>query len=148
VFINDKTNLEYDVQKCYSPWVTPADCRLWYKNASNTFANYKKNYDKSGMHTFDTAGGLEEYCLNFCCGEKHAAFFAALLQACGTDCVDHHNGQVPIDAQLEGFVINPPVCNISVDVTSDVITTATKHSASSKNTSPSKHKKQKKIRRN
>jgi hypothetical protein len=91
VFIDDKINLEYDVKKCYSPRVNAADFRLWYKTASNTLATYKKIYDKSGMHSSDTTGGLEEYCLDFCNGEKHAAFFDALLQAHGTNCVEHHN---------------------------------------------------------
>jgi hypothetical protein len=145
VFINEKTNLEYDVKKCYSPWVNAADCQLWYKTASNTlFATYKKNYDKSGMHTFDTTGGLEEYCLDFCNGEKHAAFFDALLQAHGTNCVEHHNWQVPVDAQLEGFTINPPIHDILVDVTLDVMTTTSKHTANSKTTSATKAKKPKK----
>jgi hypothetical protein len=143
VFIDDKTNLEYDANKCYSPWVNAADCQLWYKTASNTFATYKKNYDRSGMHTFDTTGGLEEYCVNFCNGEKHAAFFAALLQARGTDCIEHHNGQVPVNAQLEGFVINPPLHDITVDVTSEVMTTSSKHTTYSKTTSAKKAKKQK-----
>jgi hypothetical protein len=93
------------------------------------------------MHTFGTTGGLEEYCLDFCNSEKHAAFFAALLQACGTDCVEHHNRQVPVDAQLEGFVINPPIHDILVDMTSDVMTTTSKHTANSKTISATKAKK-------
>jgi hypothetical protein len=86
-------------------------------------------------------GGLEEYCLNFCNGEKHAAFFAALLPARGADCIEHHSGQVPVDAQLEGFVINPPIHDILVDMTSDVMTTTSKHTANSKTISATKAKK-------
>jgi hypothetical protein len=70
------------------------------------------------MHTFDIEGGLEEYCLDFCNGEKAASFLAALLNARGMDCVDHHSGQVP---KLEGFMINPLVNHISVDVTLDIM---------------------------
>jgi hypothetical protein len=148
VFIDEKTNKEYDVTKCHSPWVTPMDCHSWYKTASNTFATYKKNFDKSGMHTFDIEGGLEEYCLDFCNGEKAASFFAVLLNARGTDCVDHHNGQVPKSAQLEGFMISPPVNDISVEVASDIMTTTSKHTSSSEPTSGTKPKKQKKIQLN
>jgi hypothetical protein len=52
---------------------------------------------------------------------KKQLFFAALLNAHGTDCVDHHNGQVPKWVQLEGFMINPLVNHISVDVTLDIM---------------------------
>jgi hypothetical protein len=121
VFIDEKTRLEYDVKKCHSPWVTATHCRNWYNATSNTFATYKKNFDRSGTHSFDIRLGMEQYCNDFCQGEKHAAFFGALLQARGTDCVDYHNGQVPIAAQLEGFDLDLPLNEvITTSKTSDV----------------------------
>jgi hypothetical protein len=80
---------------------------------------------------------MEQYCSDFCNGEKHAAFFGALLQAQGMDCVDFHNGQVPMASQVDSFEFDTPVKEVTEsskisDLASVAITTASKHTSGTK----------------